>query len=125
MDLVKGLWKANADQHLLSFLQPYIDDMGPNLELRILGNVGLVTVDPENVKTVLSKSKFREGELGKPNVGHFKVKKLTLRQILFMGRDETLSSPFLVRVSSLKMALHGNVRAKCYESSSVGYNITI
>ena len=65
MDLVKGLWKANTSQHLMEFLQPYIDRLGPNLELRILGNVGLVTIDPENVRAILSKSKYRENELGR------------------------------------------------------------
>ena len=65
LDLVKGLIKANANQHLMLYLQPYIDGMGPNLELRILGNAGLVTTDPENIKSVLSRSKFREGELGR------------------------------------------------------------
>ena len=64
LDLVRGLLSANANQHLLSYLQPFIDSLGPNLELRILGNVGLVTIDPENVQAVLSRSKFREGELG-------------------------------------------------------------
>lgn len=64
IDLVRGLWRAHADQRIMSFLQSFIDEMGPNLELRILGNAGLVTTDPENVKAILSKSKFREGEIG-------------------------------------------------------------
>ena len=64
LDLVRVLLAANADQHLLSYFQPFIDSLRPNLELRILGNVGLVTIDPENVQAVLSRSKFREGELG-------------------------------------------------------------
>ena len=64
IDLVKVLWTANANQRLMLCLQDYIDDLGPNLELRILGNRGLVTIDPENVKAILSKSKFKEGEMG-------------------------------------------------------------
>ena len=65
VDLVKGLWDANAHQRLLAFQQEFIDALGPNLEQRLLGDVGLVTLDPENVKTILSRSKFWEGELGK------------------------------------------------------------
>ena len=64
VDLVKRLWDANQDQRLLAFQQDFIEDLGPNLEQRLLGDVGLVTLDPENVKTILSKSKFRPGELG-------------------------------------------------------------
>lgn len=36
----------------------------------MLGNHGFVTTDPENIKTVLSKSKFREGELGVQTLGY-------------------------------------------------------
>lgn len=64
LDLVKGLWDANTDQRLLAFQQSFIDQLGPNLEQRLLGDVGLVTLDPENVRAILSRSKFREAELG-------------------------------------------------------------
>lgn len=64
VDLVKGLWDANNEQRLLAFQQGFIDKLGPNLEQRLLGDSGLVTLDPENVKAILSRSRFREGELG-------------------------------------------------------------
>ncbi|KAI9712599.1 MAG: hypothetical protein M1828_001665 [Chrysothrix sp. TS-e1954] len=57
------MWSANGDQRLLVYLEKAIDVGGSNTELRILGNAGLVSVDPENIKAVLSKSKIREGEL--------------------------------------------------------------
>lgn len=63
---MRGLYTANANDHLMLFLQPFVDDhLGPNFELRILGNAGIVTTDPENVKAVLSRSKVNEGQLGK------------------------------------------------------------
>ena len=65
LNLVKGLWGANAEGKLLAFQQRFIDELGPNLEQRLLGDVGLVTLDPENVKAILSRSKFRAGELGR------------------------------------------------------------
>lgn len=68
LDTVRGLYRANARQNLMSYLwdifQPCIEKDGPNLELRLLGNAGLVTVDQETIKAVLSRSPIREGELG-------------------------------------------------------------
>ena len=64
IDLVKGLWEANEDDRLLAYQGRFIDKLGPNLEQRMLGDVGLVTLDPDNVKAILSISQFRKGELG-------------------------------------------------------------
>ncbi|KAL9011866.1 MAG: hypothetical protein Q9173_003326 [Seirophora scorigena] len=47
-------WKANADKRLLAFQQPFLDELGPNLEVDILGSVGYTTLDPENIETALS-----------------------------------------------------------------------
>lgn len=47
-------WKANADKHLLAFQQPFLDELGPNLEVDILGSVGYTTLDPENIEAALS-----------------------------------------------------------------------
>lgn len=62
LDLIKQLWDANADNRLLAFQQRFIDELGPNLEQRLLGDVGLVTVDPGNAEAILSRSKTRPGE---------------------------------------------------------------
>lgn len=64
LDIVKGIWSANAAQHLMAYAFATFGDQGPTFELRMLGNVGIFTVDPENIKYFLSKSKFRTGELG-------------------------------------------------------------
>lgn len=64
LDLVKQLLEANNDMRLMGFQQRFLDQLGPNLEQRLLGDVGLVTIDPENVEAILSKSKIRKGELG-------------------------------------------------------------
>lgn len=63
LDLAKGLWDANSDGKLLAYQGRFIEKLGPNIEQRIIGDVGIVTLDPENVKAVLSKSKIHEGEL--------------------------------------------------------------
>ncbi|KAL9053335.1 MAG: hypothetical protein Q9162_004835 [Coniocarpon cinnabarinum] len=55
---------AISEGRLLTHMQPWVDDAGPTFELRMLGNEGTVTVDPENIKTILSPSKYRKGELG-------------------------------------------------------------
>ena len=52
----------------MTCLQSYIVRLGPSLELRMLGNKGLVTIDPENIKATLTKSKFSKGELGRYNL---------------------------------------------------------
>ena len=61
LDVLSAQYSANAENRLLAFQQPYLDDLGPNLELRILGTVGYTTLDPKNVEAILS-SRF-EGAL--------------------------------------------------------------
>ena len=47
-------YKANATQNLLAFQQPFLDELGPNIEVKILGTPGYATFDPENVEAILS-----------------------------------------------------------------------
>lgn len=47
-------WKANADKRLLAFQQPFLDELGPSLEIEILGSIGYTTFDPENIEAALS-----------------------------------------------------------------------
>lgn len=61
LDVLYAQYNAIVDKRLLAFQQQYLDDLGPNLELQILGSVGYTTLDPENVETILS-SRF-EGTL--------------------------------------------------------------
>ncbi|KAL8985943.1 MAG: hypothetical protein Q9177_004295 [Variospora cf. flavescens] len=46
-------WKANADKRLLAFQQPFLDELGPSLEIEILGSIGYTTFDPENIEAAL------------------------------------------------------------------------
>lgn len=38
-------YNAIADNKLLAIQQPYLDDLGPNLEIQILGSVGYTTLN--------------------------------------------------------------------------------
>ena len=42
LDVLFAQYQANAEKRLLAFQQPYLDDLGANLELKILGAVGFV-----------------------------------------------------------------------------------
>ena len=54
LDVLYAQYNAIKDNRLLAFQQRYLDDLGPNLELQILGSVGYTTLDPKNVEAVLS-----------------------------------------------------------------------
>ena len=54
LDVLHKQWYANADKRLLAFQQPFLDELGPNLEIKIMGSVGYTTYDPPNVEAVLS-----------------------------------------------------------------------
>ena len=54
LDVLSAQFRAIAEKRLLAFQQPYVDSLGPNLELKILGTVGYTTFDPENVEAMLS-----------------------------------------------------------------------
>lgn len=68
LDILSAQYKANAEKRLLAFQQPYLDDLGPNLELKILGTVGYTTYDPENVEAILS-TRFEGPSSGSFDVG--------------------------------------------------------
>ncbi len=54
LDLLKRQYDANKTQRLLAFQTPYFDRLGPNIELRLFGEVGYLTFDPENLEAILS-----------------------------------------------------------------------
>ena len=54
LDVLYAQYKANADQRLLAFQEPFLDELGPNVEAKILGTSGYTTFDPENVEAILS-----------------------------------------------------------------------
>ncbi|CAO1605215.1 hypothetical protein XANCAGTX0491_008738 [Xanthoria calcicola] len=63
LDVLHKQWLANADQRLLAYQQPFLDQLGPNLEIKIMGSIGYTTYDPPNVEAILS-SKFDDYYLG-------------------------------------------------------------
>ena len=54
LDVLYKQWLANADKRLLAYQQPFLDQLGPNLEIKIMGSIGYTTYDPSNVEAVLS-----------------------------------------------------------------------
>ncbi|KAI4184708.1 MAG: hypothetical protein L6R41_004569 [Letrouitia leprolyta] len=54
LDVLHRQWKANADKRLLAFQQPFLDELGPTLEIKILGSIGYTTFDPENIEAALA-----------------------------------------------------------------------
>ena len=54
LDIVKRGFKAGRQKRLLSLFTEYFDQLGPTVELTILGGTGFATMDPENVEAVLS-----------------------------------------------------------------------
>ena len=54
LDVLYAQYNANADKRLMAFQQPYLDALGPNFQLKLLGTVGFTTFDPENVEAILS-----------------------------------------------------------------------
>ncbi|KAL8766549.1 MAG: hypothetical protein Q9209_006692 [Squamulea sp. 1 TL-2023] len=63
LDVLHKQWHANAAKRLLAYQQPFLDELGPNLEIKIMGSVGYTTYDPPNVEAVLS-SRFDDYYLG-------------------------------------------------------------
>ncbi|KAI9767401.1 MAG: hypothetical protein M1839_004505 [Geoglossum umbratile] len=53
-DILKRQYDALPPQHLLAFQSQFFDKMGPNMELRLFGNVGYMTTDPKNIEALLS-----------------------------------------------------------------------
>ena len=54
LDVLYAQYNAIQENHLLAFQQRFLDELGPNLEIKILGSVGYTTFDPVNVEAVLS-----------------------------------------------------------------------
>ncbi len=54
LDVVKRGFKVGRQKKLLSLFTEYFDQLGPTVELTILGGVGFATMEPENIEAVLS-----------------------------------------------------------------------
>jgi hypothetical protein len=51
---VRRGFTAHWDKKLLQLFQNLYDGLGPNIEQTLLGGTGFVTIDPENIETMLS-----------------------------------------------------------------------
>lgn len=54
LDVLKRQYDANSDQHLMAFQSKFFDRIGPNMELKLFGAVGYMTIEPKNVEAILS-----------------------------------------------------------------------
>ncbi|KAI4176501.1 MAG: hypothetical protein LQ346_007885, partial [Caloplaca aetnensis] len=54
LDIVRRGFQAHWDRRLLGLFADLYDGLGPNIEQTLLGNTGLVTIDPENIEVMLS-----------------------------------------------------------------------
>lgn len=53
IDVLRAQLAAIADNRLLAYQQPFIDDLGPNFMIKLLGAMGYTTIDPENIEAIL------------------------------------------------------------------------
>ncbi|KAH8590372.1 cytochrome P450 [Bisporella sp. PMI_857] len=63
IDIVRRGFRAHWDKKLLQLFQDLYDGLGPNIEQTLLGGTGFVTIDPENIETMLS-TKFNDYGFG-------------------------------------------------------------
>lgn len=61
LDLLYTQYQVNKTQKLLAAQTPYFDKLGPNIELRLFGDVGFLTFDPKNIEAILS-TNFEGGD---------------------------------------------------------------
>lgn len=54
LDVLKRQYDALPDQRLLAFQSQYFIKHGANMELKLFGAVGYMTIDPKNVEALLS-----------------------------------------------------------------------
>jgi hypothetical protein len=54
IDIVRSGFRAHWDKRLLQLFQELYRGLGPNIEQTLLGGTGFVTIDPENIETMLS-----------------------------------------------------------------------
>ena len=54
LDILKRQYDALPSQKLLAFQAQFFDRIGKNMELKLFGNVGYLSIDPKNIEAVLS-----------------------------------------------------------------------
>ncbi|OBT63865.1 hypothetical protein VE03_06632 [Pseudogymnoascus sp. 23342-1-I1] len=63
LDILKDGFRAGREKKLLSFFTQHFSQLKPTAEVKILGGIGYVTQDPENIKALLS-TQFQDFHLG-------------------------------------------------------------
>lgn len=54
LDVLKRQYDAIPSQRVLAFQSDFFDKIGQNMELRLFGQVGYMTLDPKNIEAILS-----------------------------------------------------------------------
>ena len=54
IDVLRAQLAAIADNRLFAYQQPFIDKLGPNFMIKMLGAMGYTTIDPMNLEAMLS-----------------------------------------------------------------------
>ena len=52
--MLRAQLAAIADNRLFAYQQPFIDKLGPNFMIKMLGAMGYTTIDPMNLEAMLS-----------------------------------------------------------------------
>ena len=115
LDVLYAQYNAIVENRLLAFQQRYIDDLGPNLEIQILGSVGYTTLDPQNVEVILS-ARF-DGTLCTVIAEDDQTLSLIL-QITVSAQDAAHCFPSSVKAFSPKTEDHGSTLASSYVAHS-------
>lgn len=54
IDVLRAQMVAIAENRLFAYQQPFIDDLGPNFMIKMLGAMVYTTIDPKNLEAMLS-----------------------------------------------------------------------
>ena len=54
IDVLRAQLAAINDNRLFAYQQPFIDSLGPNFMIKMLGAMGYTTLDPKNLEALLS-----------------------------------------------------------------------
>ena len=90
--MLRAQLAAIAENRLFKYQQPFIDDLGPNFMIKMLGATGYTTIDPKNLEAILS-TRF-EGPPSQPLFGGVQATLLTKICRLRFGRSTRSSAAF-------------------------------
>ena len=54
IDVLRAQLAAIADNRLFAYQKPFIDNLGPNFKIKMLGAMAYTTIDPNNLEAILS-----------------------------------------------------------------------